>query len=158
MTSPTEARRTEPMRVVGLSLRTNNADEADPSTARIPGLWSRFREDDLFGQLGRIGAVGPPVGVYHNYASDVAGEFRLLAGREIPFGTAIPSELDSVEVPPGRYLVFPFTGEIPRVVIEGWQQVWEYFATPGRPERAYTADLEIYQSDGRGLEIWIALR
>lgn len=114
-------------------------------------------EDDLSGQLERIGALGPTVAVYHNYASDVSGDYRLLVGREIPGATGIPAELDSVEVSPGRYLVFTFTGEIPGVVIDGWQQVWKYFARPRREQRGYTADLEIYRSDGNGVEIWIAV-
>ena len=158
MIGPTEARRAERTRVAGLSVRTSNADESNPATGRIPGLWNRFMEEDLSSQLEHNGAFGPTIAAYHNYASDVSGEYRLLVGREIPIGTGIPAELDSVEIPAGRYFLFTFTGEIPGVVIEGWQQVWEYFAMPESAERAYTVDLEVYRGDGTGVEMWIAVR
>jgi predicted transcriptional regulator YdeE len=47
--------------------------------------------------------------------------------------------------------------EIPGVVIAGWSRVWEFFSRPGARRRAFTADLEVYDADGGGLEIWIAV-
>src|SRR5436190_23480871 len=62
--------RRRPLRVAGLTLRTDNAAEAQPGTGKIPGLWQRFRTDNWFERLGKLGASGPPLGIYSAYESD----------------------------------------------------------------------------------------
>jgi predicted transcriptional regulator YdeE len=88
---PPDARHGGPRRVAGLAVRTRNADEMSPDTARIAGLWGRFMSEDWVGRLG------------------------------------------------------------------GWSRVWEFFSRPGARRRAFTADLEVYDADGGGLEIWVAV-
>lgn len=36
--------------------------------------------------------------------------------------------------------------------------MWDLFARPAAPDRAYTADIEVYDGDGGGLEIWVAVK
>ena len=51
--------------------------------------------------------------------------------------------------------MFRCVGPLPQAVIDGWRDVWAYFA--GRaPARAYTYDLEIYAEAG-AVEIWVAV-
>src|SRR2546426_8765190 len=54
----------ERRRVVGLATRTTNADEADPSKARIGELWGRFTSQNWAERLGQGGAFGPTIAVY----------------------------------------------------------------------------------------------
>ncbi|HFG1933513.1 TPA: AraC family transcriptional regulator, partial [Vibrio cholerae] len=50
------------------------------------------------------------------------------------------------------------TGEMPQVVIDLWNEVWNYFASEHCPhERAYTTDFEYYKS-ANSVEISIAVR
>ena len=158
MSEPTEAERPEPTSVAGLAAWTSNAAEAQPSTAKIAGLWGRFTDEVWFDRLERVGAVGPPVAVYTDYKTDVSGDYRILVGREIPGGAGALPGLQSISIPAGRYLVFPFKGRVPRVVIEGWHHVWTFFEQARPFQRAYTADLEMYHADGAGVDIWIAVR
>lgn len=154
---PPESRRGGPRRVAGLSVRTRNADEGSGDTARIPGLWGRFSNEDWFDRLERLGAPGPLVAVYSEYESDGMGVYRLLVGRQTPPGTILAPGVETADVAGGDYLVFACRGAIPGVVIGGWSQVWEFFSQPGTPRRAFTADLEVYDADGGGLEIWVAV-
>jgi len=154
---PPERRHGGPRRVAGLSVRTRNADESDGSTARIPGLWGRVMSEDWFGRLERLGARGPLVAVYSDYESDGMGVYRLLVGRETPPGTTPGPGVETAEVGAGEYLVFACRGPIPGVVIAGWSRVWAFFSQPGAPRRAFTADFEVYDADGGGLEIWVAV-
>jgi len=64
--------------------------------------------------------------------------------------------LQIVSVPEARYLVFRRSGPLPQVVIDGWQDVWEYFARGDAPARAYTFDFEI-NLDATSVEIWVAV-
>ena len=143
-------------RVLGLALRTDNATEAGPD-GKIPALWQRFRNEDWFGRLGDLGAIGPPLGVYSAYESDANGSYQILAGREIEKSLSVTAPLEVVSVPAGTYLVFESTGAFPEAVVKGWEEVWAYFARPQKTARAYTCDFEIYPND-RTVEIWIAVK
>jgi predicted transcriptional regulator YdeE len=95
--------------------------------------------------------------VYAAYESDVSGSYELLVGREVPAGASVPAPLHVLSAAPGTYLVFPCSGPLPQAVIDGWKDVWAYFARPKAPQRAYTCDVEIY-SDVGPVEIWVAVQ
>ena len=149
-------RETNAKRVAGLALRTDNTAESRAGAGKIPGLWQRFRSEDWFGQLEKLGAFGPPVGVYSAYESDASGSYQILAGREIKASTNVPAPLQVVSVPAGRYLVFSSGGSLPESVVRGWQDVWAYFERPRDVARAYSVDFELYPS-AEEVEIWIAV-
>ena len=153
-----EPRRGPARRVVGLAIRTTNAEEMVTESARIPGLWGRFMGEGWFARLEQLGAVGPVIAVYSDYASDLNGAYSLLAGREVVPGLALAAGVSAVDVPPGDFLVFRFRGPMPAVVIAGWQRVWKFFDRADGARRAYTTDVEVYDADGAGLAIWIAVR
>ncbi|HXG97905.1 MAG TPA: GyrI-like domain-containing protein [Gemmatimonadales bacterium] len=154
---PPELRRSRPRHVAGLAARTTNAAEANPATGKIPQLWGQFRNDKWFDRLAQAGAVGPPIGVYSAYESDVSGSYQILVGREVRTPSPLSPPLQIVSVPEGRYLVFRRSGPLPQVVIDGWQEAWEYFARSDAPARAYTFDFEI-NLDATSVEIWVAVR
>lgn len=156
MSGKPQLRHSGAKRVAGLALRTDNATEARAG-GKIPGLWDRYRREDWFGQLEKkLGAFGPPLGVYSAYDSDVNGSFQILAGREIPSSARVSAPLQEVSIPAGTYLVFESAGPLPGSVVAGWKAVWAHFEKPGTPRRAYTCDFEIYPSDHE-VEIWIAV-
>jgi predicted transcriptional regulator YdeE len=129
----------KPVMVHGLSVRTTNADEADPARAKIPALWERFYQE------GHSAAVeGPVYGVYTEYASDASGPYTLVVGGGSDPRLAPGLPLVQVQIPAGRYLAFTSKGDAPAAVVAGWQGVWEYFARAHAPRRAYTTDFEVY--------------
>ncbi len=154
---PPELRRSEPRHVVGLATRTTNAAESSPASGKIPQLWGQFRNETWFDRLGQAGALGPPIAVYSAYESDVSGSYQILVGREVRTPPPLSPPLQIVSVPEARYLVFRRSGPLPQVVIDGWQEVWEYFARSEAPARAYTFDFEI-NLDATSVEIWVAVR
>jgi len=142
--------------VVGLATRTTNADEADPSKARIGELWGRFTTQNWAERLGQGVAFGPTIAVYSAYESDVSGSYQILVGREIAGSSPVAPPLQVVDIPPGQYLVFSCTGPLPGAVIDGWRAVWAFFEQPDAPRRAYTTDFEAYL-EPEHIEIWIAV-
>lgn len=144
--------------MVGLSIRTTNAEEADPSTARIPALWNRFGREEWPRRLEMLDTEGPILAVYSGYESDMSGSYRLLLGRGLIGAPPVPRPLELIETSGGDYLAFPCPGPLPQAVIKGWRDVWAFFARPESPARAYTADFEIYGTDPGTLQIWIAVR
>jgi len=154
---PPELRRSKLRHVVGLATRTTNAAEANPATGKIPQLWGQFRNDKWFDRLEQAGALGPPIAVYSAYESDVAGSYQILVGRQVRTPPPLSPPLQIVSVPEARYLVFRRSGPLPHVVIDGSQEVLEYFARREAPARAYTFDFEI-NLDATSVEIWVAVR
>ena len=126
-----------PMRVHGLEIRTTNAAERDPGTARIPSLWEKVAREGIVGSR-------TPVAVYLDYASDDRGPYTLLVGVEARPGEAVPGGLRAVDVPGGRCLLFEARGPMPKALIETWGLVWDHFRAGSRPTRLYSADVEIH--------------
>jgi len=157
MVKTPQLRQAGPKRVAGLALRTDNATESRAGGGNIPGLWQRFRSEDWFARLEKLGAFGPPLGVYSTYASDVNGSFQILAGREIAASTGVPAPLEVVSIPAGTYRVFESAGPLPESVVKGWQEVWAYFDRPGAAARAYTCDFEFYSQE-QAVEIWVGVK
>lgn len=150
------------LELVGVSVRTTNADEAG-SNGRLSELWNSYFRSSI---AERIGASNNHLiyGLYTEYESDAAGAYTALIGHER--GSAehqIPEELKTVKVPKGHYMVFKTKrGPVQEVVAEAWREIWTYFQT-SPIERTYTGDYELY--DGRYLnpndaeiEIYIAVR
>lgn len=136
----------------GIHIRTSNAAEMNPATAKIGALHQEFdRRVPVNYQAGaRVYAV------YYDYESDVSGAYSVFAGCD-----HVEEEVDGIEeitLQNGRYLVFTAVGEVPQVVLQTWMKIWDYFAQADAPyQRAYTTDFEFYKSQTE-VEIHIAIQ
>ena len=157
MSSGPESRRVKRKQVLGLATRTTNSAESDPATARIPRLWEQFGRERWPERLEKLGAFGPTMAVYSEYESDVTGSYQLLVGREVRTAPPVSAPLQVVPIVQGSYLTFRYSGALPQAVIDGWREVWTYFASGKAPARAYTSDFEMY-SAASAVEIWVAVR
>ena len=139
-----------PIRIAGITARTTNAREADPSTAALSGLWGRF-----YSQASATDSAQAVYSVYTDYESDVNGAYSVVIGRE----NDAQSKAEKVAtIRAGSYLEFISSGTMPDAVVDGWKQVWSYFADPKAPRRAYTTDFELYDpADPSTVKIHIAV-
>ena len=81
----------------------------------------------------------------------------VLAGTDQP-GVNSKCELETIVIQSGRYLVFTAKGDIPKIVIDTWKEIWEYFARKDAEyERLYTTDFEYYVNQNE-IEIYIAVK
>ena len=143
--------------VIGKDVSTSNADEVDPARAKIPGLWQRFYAEGVLGQIPGKTVPVVPLGVYTDYEGDHTAPYRLLAGAAVQEGTPSPAGLARARIPAGRYLLFKAEGDMPRVVIDTWAAIWDYFSKSPGHARAYTADFELYRGP-KTVEIYIAVK
>ena len=139
--------------IKGLSIRTSNDAETNPSLGKIPKLWMQFDKNVQvdYPSGNRV------YGVYYNYESDASGEYSVLAGTDqADCNSSI--ELEDVTINSGKYLVFHAKGSMPQVVIETWGKIWNYFSKENTEHtRAYTTDFEYYLSESE-IKIYIALK
>jgi predicted transcriptional regulator YdeE len=135
--------------VKGISIRTDNALEANSATAKIGGLWERFF-NEITPSLSHSSKV---YGLYTNYESDHTGAFDVVACSD----DIDTSTLSGYQIQHGQYLVFKGTGPMPQIVVDLWRQVWDYFASPeSKHQRAFTTDFEFYRSEN-SVELYISV-
>lgn len=143
-------------RIVGLPLRTDNTRAFHD----IPAHWQRFMGESVADRI--VGACGPDLyAVYGRFENlDVLADggiaqlrYTLLIGLEVPAGTVAPDGLEAMDLPAQTCAVFAVPDGQPQQVGARWQQIWARSDLP----RAFMADAERYQPDGR-IDILVGLR
>ena len=133
--------------VTGFSVRTQNSDEFNEKTAKLPSLWQQFYTSELAATNANI------FGVYSNYDSDANGPYTVTVCVESDYAQ---TQLTSVTIQAGNYLVFQGTGPMPATVIETWKQVWAFFETSTEHRRNFISDFESYSGPDQ-VAIYIGL-
>jgi predicted transcriptional regulator YdeE len=129
--------------VVGISVRTSNAEQMTPEQP-IGKQWERFFKEGVLAAIPNK-ADGNIVALYTGYVSDKDGEYTYVLGARVTKVESLPAGMVAKNVPAGRYAVFTSEkGPVQKVVVEMWQKVW---ATPKSAlggDRTYQADFEVY--------------
>jgi predicted transcriptional regulator YdeE len=130
--------------IIGISARTNNAQEA-AGNGVIPKQWDKFYKEDVLDKIPN--KVDPAIYVvYADYASDRNGDYSYIIGAKVSDASAVPSGLVARTVSAGKYAVVTSErGAIPKVIVEAWQGIWvlEDQAQLGG-KRTYNTDFEVY--------------
>ena len=133
----------EAFMVVGIAVRTSNAEQMTPARP-IGKQWERLMGEGLLATIPNK-ADAKIIAVYTNYASDKDGEYTYLLGARVTKVENLPAGMTARNIPAGRYAVFTSErGPVQKIVVETWQRVW---ATPKNElggDRSYKADFEVY--------------
>lgn len=149
--------------VVGIEVRTNNANEMT-STGAIPKQWSRFFAEGILSKIPN--KVDPTIyALYTDYASDRNGNYTFLIGAKVSAVSEIPAGMVNKKVPAARYaIITSATGPVQSVVPQAWQQIWglEDKSQLGGV-RSYKADFEVYDQRSRNpqssqVDVYIGIR
>jgi predicted transcriptional regulator YdeE len=120
--------------VTGVTVRTQNSDEFNKETAKLPNLWQQFHSNNPVIKTAIFS-------VYSDYESDANGPYSVTVGvANDNQGT----ELHTVKVASGNYFVFHGKGSMPQAVIETWERVWDYFIEGSLHQRCFITDFEAY--------------
>ena len=160
MTAPIQEL-TDTQTCTGISLRTTNTAEISHETAKLGKLWQKFYQNHV-SQLEKGEDI---YGIYHNYESDDVGAFDVVAswkvssqqdeqvqsGNDDTANTVKAtknnnaSNLVTVSIPAGKYMVFSEYGNMPNTVMNAWEKAWEYFHDSSCAHtRSYNVDFEHY--------------
>lgn len=148
--------------LVGVSVRTTNAEEASPN-GKLPQLWETYFSSNT---LLQTGANNPHLiyALYTDYESDATGAYTVLIGHDAGEDVVqSDSNYPQIVIPESKYIVFTTKkGLVYEVVAQAWGEIWEYFKE--RPEaRSYTGDFELYDSrsfdpTNTKVQIYIAIK
>jgi predicted transcriptional regulator YdeE len=152
----------EGFRVVGIAVRTSNAEQM--TAARPIGtLWERLFKEGVLAAIPNK-ADGNIVAVYSEYASDKDGEYTYLLGARVKKVESVPAGMTVKNVPAGRYAVFTSErGPVEKVVVEMWRRVWETPKNALGGDRSYQADFEVYDQRAENpasavVDLYVAVR
>lgn len=133
--------------VVGLAVRTTNADEADPSRSRLVRLWQRAGAPGAFAHI--AGRVDEKLyAVLTDYESDHHGAYTQVVGVAVRAVPKLPEGMVAVRVPAGPALRVEARGPMPGALVDTWQQIWKHTESGGQPARSFRTDLEVHHADG----------
>ena len=152
------------IKLVGITARTNNANESDPSLAKITPTMLKYFNEGLPVKIPHRAKTGTTFCVYTDYESDITGDYTYFIGEEVEAFETIPEGLETLVIPAQLYAKFTTEpGIMPNVVIEAWQKIWQM--TPqdfGQPRR-FSADFEVYDEraadpQNATLDVYIGLK
>ena len=143
----------------GISARTTNNAEISHDTAKLGRLWQKFYQN----HMKHLSEGEDIYGVFHNYESDdLVGAFDVVASWKVEseqtegedvnvlsaeniLSAAHASDVVTVSIPAGKYLVFSEQGRMPNTVMNAWEKAWTYFNDPSCEHiRTYSVDFEQY--------------
>ncbi len=133
------------MQLVGLTVRTNNAAEKDPTTAKITPIIQRYFQQGISDKIQHRVKPGVLYCVYTNYESDVNGDYTYFVGEMVNALDNVAPECETLTIPAQQYVKFTNgPDKMPDVCIKAWQNIWGMTAAELSGERAYIADFEVY--------------
>lgn len=149
--------------VVGIAIRTSNAQELSPQ-AQIGNHWARFFREKWLEKIPDK-ADGNVLAVYTDYDSDQNGDYTLLIGARVKQVKGnLPPGLVIKGVPPIKFARFRSgTGPVAQVVPETWMRVWSSSTIDLGGRRAYRSDFEVYDERARDpqnaeIDIYIGIK
>ena len=142
--------RVKNLMISGTTITTNNANEMNEETAKIQTVWDNYVEQNVYSATHDKANNSSMYGVYSNYTSDVNGDY------DVTVGVEVTKNKKAIVIVDEKYLVFKNEGELPDVVIQTWQEIWDYFENNTEYTRAYTIDFEHYTKENE-IEIYISI-
>ncbi|MBO1514656.1 GyrI-like domain-containing protein [Metabacillus bambusae] len=126
--------------LIGISAVTSNEAEMK-NEGVIEGLWGKIYSSEFIQTIPN--KINQSIfALYTNYESDETGTYTFVIGSEVVQDTKEALGMEKFEVPEAKYIVFTTRkGPVQEVVIEAWQEIWEWSKTN---ERAFLSDFEVY--------------
>ena len=143
--------RIKKLMISGISAVTNNELEMSEENEKIAQLWEDYFANDVYKKTFDKANSDFMYGVYSDYASDVTGNYKITVGVEV---TKVKN---AIVIEDKKYLVFTKKGELPMVVVELWEEIWDYFEKNSDYERSFEVDFEKYAKEDE-IEIYVSIK
>ncbi|QKE28878.1 transcriptional regulator, AraC family [Arcobacter acticola] len=143
--------RIKKLMISGISAVTNNELEMSEENGKIAQLWEDYFANDVYKKTFDKANSDFMYGVYSNYDSDVNGNYKITVGVEVT------KAKNAIVIEDKKYLVFTKKGELPMVVVELWEEIWDYFEKNSDYERSFEVDFEKYAKEDE-IEIYVSIK
>ena len=143
--------RIKKLMISGISAVTNNEFEMSEENGKIAQLWEDYFANDVYKKTFDKANSDFMYGVYSDYESDVTGNYKITVGVEVT------KPKNAIVIEDKKYLVFTKKGELPMVVVELWEEIWDYFEKNSDYERSFEVDFEKYAKEDE-IEIFVSIK
>lgn len=137
--------------ISGISTITNNELEMSEENGKIPELWEEYFAKDIYKKTFDKANSDFMYGVYSNYEFNETGNYKVTVGVEVT------KPKNAIVIEDKKYLVFKKQGELPMIVTDLWEEIWEYFEKNSDYERAFEIDFEKF-TDEDEIEIYVSIK
>lgn len=151
-------------KLVGITIRTNNADEMTNEKAKISSTLSYYFENNLPEKILYRVNPGTTYCAYTEFESDENGEYTYFVGEEVSSFEKLDPIFKKLIIPAGLYTKFSVgPGKMPHICIDAWKSIWKMHEADFGGKRAYLTDFEIYgeralNPENASLDIYIGLK
>ena len=143
--------RVKKLMISGINVVTNNEFEMSEENGKIASLWEEYFANDVYKKTFDKANSDFMYGVYSDYESDVTGNYKITVGVEVT------KAKNAIVIEDKKYLVFTKKGELPMVVVELWEEIWDYFEKNSDYERSFEVDFEKYAKEDE-IEIYVSIK
>lgn len=125
------------MKIVGISKVVSNQNPAE-----IMSFWEEFFKTNITDLIPNQTSVGVFC-LYTDYQGDYREPYKMIIGHEVGSTAPTPEGLESVEFNFDNHTHYSVHGELPKVVMEKWHEIWNNGLA-----RAYKLDFQRHNADG----------
>ena len=131
------------IKLVGVTVRTNNKYEMDQATAKIGPIVQSYFQESKSEKIPNRKKPYVTYSAYTEYESDYNGDYTYFIGEEVESFSNLPENFVGLTIPAQNYTKFTNgPGKMPNVCLEIWQNIWN--DTSLNAKREYITDFEIY--------------
>ncbi len=151
------------IKLVGISVRTNNKNEFDPIKAKIFHMIEKYFSEKVSEKILNRRNPGITYCCYTDYENDMNGDYTYFIGEEVVNFSDKITELGKLVIPEQNYVRFTNSpGKIPDVCIKMWQKIWKTSDEDLGGSRNYKTDFELYDERSKDkmnaiLDIYIGI-
>ncbi|QEK38143.1 GyrI-like domain-containing protein [Candidatus Cytomitobacter indipagum] len=141
------------IKLVGISVKTNNAAEMNPDTGKIMPTINKYFSNNINEKISNRKNPGAMYCVYADYEGDHNGEYTYFVGEEVISFDNVDSTLKTHTIPQQKYVKFEVApGKMPEICINAWKEIWSMDSNSLGGERSFVADFEIYDKTPEAIE------
>lgn len=152
------------IKLVGIAVRTSNAQEMSLETAKIGLAMQKFFDGGMQEKICARKRPGTLFAVYTDYESDEHGQYTYFFGEEVYDFDEVPQGFEMLTIPMQTYVKFTSdAGKMPDVCMNLWKKIWNMQALELGGVRSYIADFEVYDARSQNpqqtvLDLFIGLK
>ena len=134
------------IKLVGISVRTNNKLELEPDKSRIGSCVQRYFHESVFDKIPYRVRPGVTFCAYTDYENDYRGDHTYFIGEEVfSLEDKMSEVLKALIIPEQQYSKFTAgPGPMPKVIKDAWTEIWNMSPKVLGGKRCYTTDFEVY--------------
>jgi len=152
------------IKLIGITARTNNANEINPSLAKITPTVQKYFHGGLPSKIPHRTKPETTFCVYTDYENGITGDYTYFIGEEVSSFENVPDDFDTLSIPAQIYAKFTTEpGPMPNVVMGAWQRIWQMTEQDFGGPRRFSADFEVYDErasdhQNAALDVYIGIK